>query len=161
MAVSLLTFSATSSEDNGIEKNKMENKMRVSKNNCFDKIIIYNDIDVVLTEATENRIEIKGEVEDVKNVSFYVKKGILYIDSKFHTQKNTAVIYVSVVQLQCIEVNGRSKITSNGFLSSKILNVQVNEESNFELKNHGPIYFKADNEIDLHFERWKGPQQPG
>jgi hypothetical protein len=156
MAVSLLTVNAALFAGNSSVSPVTEYSKVISAKAPFHSIVVNNDIDVVLTEATDNTIEIKGEEADVKKVNHYVKKGVLYIGSKVGSLKNKAVVYVSVNDLQSIEVNGKSTVTSKGFLSSSKLKVFVNGEAKFDLKNQGQMLFESDEEIDLHFEKWNG-----
>jgi Putative auto-transporter adhesin, head GIN domain len=160
MAVSLLTLSAASFAGNGSEKKNTEYSVVVKTKAPFQMIVLNNGVDLVLTESSETRIEIKGEEKDVNNVAHSVKKGILYIGVKNASLKTKAVVYVSMSQLESIEVNGKSKITSNGFLKSSKLKVVVNDEAKFDLKNYGKILFEADDEIDLNFEKSIGQNKP-
>lgn len=151
MAVSLLTITAGGFAGNGFQKRDTEKTMVANLKAPFTSIVVNSDIDVVLTEAADNRIEVKG---DASNVNYFIKKGVLYIGSKQGSLKDKAVIYLSVSSLESIVVNGKSKISSAGFLNSSKLKVTVNAEAKFDLKNYGEILFEADEEIDLHFEKW-------
>lgn len=160
MAVSLLTICNTVFAINAFDKGHTAPPEFVTSITPFQKIIINNGIDLVLYEGTENLIEIKGGQKDVARVNYYIHKGILYIESRQGTLQNKVVVYLSVQQLQGIEVNGKSKISSNGFLNSDKLNLVVNDEAKFELKIRGEIFIESDESIDLHVEQWKGPNQP-
>ncbi len=159
MAVSLLTISFSAFADYNTDKKNTGETKAVTLNASFNTIVVNNDIEIVLTEATGNLFEIKGEEKDINNISYYIKKGTLFIDNKHGSFKNKAVIYLSVSQLQRIEVNGNSKITSNGFLNSHKLKVIVNHEAKFDLKIQGEIFFETADGIYLDIEKWKGPQQ--
>jgi hypothetical protein len=156
MAVSLLTVNAALFAGNSSVTPATEYTKVISTKSPFHSIVVNNDIDVVLTEATDNMIEIKGEEESVKKVSHFIKKGVLYINSKQGSLKGRATVYLSVNDLQSIEVNGKSTISSKGALNSSKLKVVVNGEAKFDLKNQGKMLFEADEEIDLHFEKWIG-----
>jgi hypothetical protein len=107
----------------------------------------------------DQKIEIEGDKNDADKISYYVKKGTLYIDRNFGNSQKNPVVQIAVSQLKSIEVNGRSKIVSSGFLRSGLLKVRVNEESKFDLKNMGEIIFEADNEISLQFEKTIGSKE--
>lgn len=130
----------------------------LAKGVVYEMIVVNNDIDVVLTESTVNEIMVTGEEESVKLVKHHVKKGILTIGSKTGSLKGKATVYISVSGLKKLEVNGKSKIISQGSLNSKCLKVIVNGEAKFDLKNNGQIIFESDEDIDLNFERWIGEQ---
>jgi Putative auto-transporter adhesin, head GIN domain len=159
IAVSLLTVNAALFAGNSSVSPVTEYTKVISAKAPFYSIVVNNDIDVVLTEATDILIEIKGEEEGVKKVSHYIKKGVLYINSKQGSLKGRATVYVSVNGLQSIEVNGKSTISSKGVLNSSKLKVFVNGEARFDLKNYGQLLIEADEEIDLHFEKWIGLQE--
>jgi hypothetical protein len=158
LAVSVLAFTASTFAGT---YNKIISTVLV-KGVVYEMIVVNNDIDVVLTESPVNEIMVTGEEESVSLVKHHVKRGVLTIGSKKGSLKGKATVYISVSGLKKLEVNGKSKVTSQGTLNSKSLKVIVNGEAKFDLKNNGSIIFEADEDIDLNFEKWIGehPQAP-
>jgi hypothetical protein len=142
IAVSLLTLIT------GVGAHPVHNcvhKHVIKAKHSYQTIVINNDIDVVITESALTEIYVSG--------TYFVKKGVLYIQSKNGSLKGKATVHVPVSNLKQIEINGRSTVTSNGTLSSSLLKVLVNGEARFDLKNFGEILFEADEAIDLNFEK--------
>ena len=158
LAVSLIALTANTiaGTDNKIISTVL------AKGVVYEMIVVNNDIDVVLTESPVNEIMVTGEEESVSLVKHHVKRGVLTISSKMGSLKGKATVYISVSGLRKLEVNGKSKIVSQGSLNSKNLKVIVNGEAKFDLKNNGQIIFESDEDIDLNFEKWIGehPQSP-
>jgi Putative auto-transporter adhesin, head GIN domain len=153
MAVSLLSLNANVFADT-VKDNSPSMKSKANKV-AFNKIVVNGDMDIVLTESDFVQVEIKGEQKTGKEVNYYLKKGVLYIDGSKGFGKTKPTVYIHVSHLQSIEVNGESIVSSNGRLASKTLKVVVNGEAKFDLKNYGEILFEAGEEIDLHFKKWK------
>jgi hypothetical protein len=150
IAVSLLTLIT------GVGAHPVHNcvhKHVIKAKHSYQTIVINNDIDVVITESALTEIYVSGGKKDVQSVTYFVKKGVLYIQSKNGSLKGKATVHVPVSNLKQIEINGRSTVTSNGTLSSSLLKVLVNGEARFDLKNFGEILFEADEAIDLNFEK--------
>jgi Putative auto-transporter adhesin, head GIN domain len=153
MAVSLLTVNASLFAGISTVNPGTGHKATAAAKPPFHSIVINNDIDVVLTEATDNMIEVKGAAAGINMVNYYIKKGVLYISSRQGSLKGRATVYLSVNGLKNIEINGSSYLTSNGFLNSRRLNVVVRDEAKFELKNRGEILIEADSDIELHVKK--------
>ncbi|WP_407520193.1 DUF2807 domain-containing protein [Lacibacter sp. MH-610] len=149
IAVSLLSFNITAgagSVDNCMYRHIIKAK------HSFQSIVINNDIDVVLTECPDAEIYVAGDKKDIAAVSYFVKKGILYIQSKSGSLKGKVTVHVPVSHLQLVEINGNSTVTSNGTLSSRLLKVVVNGEAKFDIRSFGKILVEADESIDVNFE---------
>ncbi|HEX4957939.1 MAG TPA: DUF2807 domain-containing protein [Lacibacter sp.] len=150
IAVSLLTFIT------GVNAHPVQHcahKQVIKTKSNYQFIVINNDIDVILTESALTDICISGGKKDIQLVRYYVKNGILFIESKNGSLKGRATVHVSVNNLKQIEINGQSTVISNGTLSSNQLKVVVNGEAKFDLKNIGDILIEADESIDLNFEK--------
>lgn len=148
IAVSLLTFNMA------VQAGTVENCMHrqvIKAKQSFRSIIINNDIDVVLSESAFTEIYVAGSKKDVQNVNYFVRKGILHIQSKSGSLKGKVTVHVPVSQLQLVEINGKSTVTSNGTLSSSLLKVIVNGEARFDIKSFGRILVEADEDIDVNF----------
>lgn len=122
----------------------------------FSKIVVTNDIDVSLTESIDKSIEVSGDEENIRQVEWKIKDGILYLKSKKGSLKGKVHVNLSVSQLKSIDVIGTSYIRSNGGLNSKALKVSINGESYVSIKNTGSIEVNKDGDTDLNVKRWSG-----
>lgn len=149
IAVSLLCFNLVAGAGS-IDNCKY--RYIIKAKHSFASIVINNDIDVVLTECSDAEIYVAGDRKDIATVSYFVKKGILYIQSKGSSLKGKVTVHVPVSHLQLVEINGNSTLTSNGTLNSRLLKVVVNGEAKFDIKSFGKILVEADESIDVNFE---------
>lgn len=108
----------------------------------FDKIVVEDDIDLVLQESTDKLLSISGDEADVQKLDWKIKKNVLYIKSSNGSLKNKVTVKISVNQLKEISIDGESALTSFGYLASPKLFVLVEGDSYVALKNAGTIYLK-------------------
>lgn len=119
----------------------------------YHSIQIEDDIDVVLTESDLAGITVVANDKVKRDVQINVVNGVLKIRSTRKSLKNKAIVYVPVSNLERLEINGNSKVTSAGFLNSPVLKVVINGEAIFEIKNHGEVLFDSDNDTELHISK--------
>ena len=108
----------------------------------FDKIIVEDDIDLVLQESTNKLISISGDEADVQKLDWKIKKNVLYIKSSNGSLKNKVTVKISVNQLKEILIDGETALTSFGYLASPKLSVLVEGDGYVALKNAGAIYVR-------------------
>ena len=150
IAVSLLSI-GTLSYAGDVKK---ETSIVISSKAPFDNIIISGDIDVVLTESSFVQVEVKGDEKAVNGVKHFVKKGTLYLSAAKSAPEAKPTVYIQVSKLLYLEINGKSKVTSNGPLNSSKLKVMINGDVQFRVSNYGDILVESDEDIDLQFEKW-------
>lgn len=133
---------------------KKETSLIVLSKAPFENIVINGDIDIVLTESNNVQIEVKGEEKVVTGVKHFVKKGTLYLFAAKSAPEKKPTVYIQVSNLVYLEINGKSKVTSNGPLNSSKLRVMINGDVKFHVRNYGDILIESDEDIDLQFEKW-------
>jgi hypothetical protein len=124
----------------------------------FHSLEIGHDINVVLTESTDGKIQVTGEEKFTKAVLFDVKNGHMKILSKKGSLKNKVTVYLPVKNLRKLTINGASYVRSNGTLTSKHLQVVLGGEAKIEINNLGDIAFYADEAIDMQIKKWDTKQ---
>lgn len=117
-------------------------------------IEVSDDINVVLTQSTDAKLRITGEVKDNKAVLLDQKNGRVRLLSKKGSLKNRVTVYVPVQNLRKLVINGKSYVRSNGVIASKNLQVTLAGEAKVEINNLGDIVFDADQDIDLQIKKW-------
>ena len=122
----------------------------------FSKIIVEDDIDILLSENTERVIEISGDSKYTENVDWNIKNVVLYLKSKAGSLKNKVQVSVSVSQLTSLSITGNSDVRSEGALNSAQLSVFINGEGHISLKNTGAINVEKANYVDLEVQRVSG-----
>lgn len=152
MAVSLLTITAASFAGTTNESKPAFTKI-ISTKAAFQHIVINGDVDVVLTEKDFVQVDVTGEQKSVEAVSYFVKRGTLYINRRGASKGAKPVVTIAVSDLQSLEINGDGDVTSKGTLHSSKLKLVINGESKFNVRNLGEILIESDSNIDLQFEK--------
>lgn len=119
----------------------------------YHSIKVYNDIDVVLTESNLAGITIVADDKVNKDIKFTIKNGVLNIYSKKGSLKKKAIVYVPVSNLSRLEINGDSHVVSAGFLNTPTLNVYINGESTFNIRNRGDVIIHNSLDIELTMDK--------
>ena len=107
---------------------------------AFSKIVISDDINVILKEDNERIIYINGIDEAIEKVDWKIKDGTLYLKSKHGSLKNKATVSINVKQLEEVYIKGKSTVTSAGYLLSPNLHIFLENDCNIAIKNTGQIY---------------------
>ena len=105
----------------------------------FSKIVIEDDIDVVLHESTDKSLLVEGSKENISNVEWKIKKGVLHLSSKAGSLKDKVLVTLDVKDLKQIEVNGNSEVKSLGNLHSSLLHIYLNGYCLVNILNEGKI----------------------
>ena len=122
----------------------------------FNKIVVYDDIDLQLEESDIKNIALTGKDADVQNIDWKIKDNVLYLQSKKGSLKDKVKVQVTVNQLKEIVVNGRSVVSSNGALLSPKLYVYVQSECYVALKNTGEIHVIEGADTEIKIKTMKG-----
>ena len=115
----------------------------------FSKIVVANDIDILLSESTDRVIEVSGDSKYTRQVEWKIRDGVLYIRSKAGSLKNKVEVSISVNQLSNVTVTGDSNVKSEGALNSKELKIFFDGEGKLSIKNTGAINIEKGDTIDL------------
>ncbi len=117
----------------------------------FTKIVIQDDIDLVIYENATSNIQFDGSTENIAKVEWKIKKGVLYINSKRGSLKNKVMVTIDVKKLSEISIEGNSSVRSLGVLNSNELNVYVKSQSYVALRSTGSINIinTSDSEMDV------------
>ena len=122
----------------------------------FNKIVIEDDIDLVLYENSSRKIELEGSENDRNKVQWVIRKGVLYIRSKAGSLNHKVLVTLDVANLKTIEINGSSIVKSLGELHSPSLRVHVNGECFVSLTNSGEIKVTASEFADYEIRKRVG-----
>ena len=127
----------------------------VDLKNTFNKIIIGENLNVILKNETGNGVSIEGTKAYLDNVNLVVSDGTLFIRSNTFLNKKTGTIYLSVGNLKQIQLENKASVTSSGFLNCKNLTVLVSEDSHASIRSFGQIKILPTNNCELDFERYQ------
>ena len=105
----------------------------------FSKIVVEDNIDLVLYENSTTNIQFDGNQEDIANIEWKVKKGVLYLSSKNGQLKNKVIVTIDVAALSEITLQGQSSVRSLGNLNSPELNVFMKGGCFAAIRNTGAI----------------------
>ncbi len=134
-----LLFTAGSATFASTEGTKKYNTEQSSYSESFTKIVIEDDIDVVLYENGTTNIQFDGNARNISRIEWVVKKGVLYLRSKNGSLKDKVLVTIDVNALENIVIEGDSKVRSLGILSSEELNVHLSTSSYVAIRSLGKI----------------------
>ena len=127
----------------------------------FNRIVVYDDIDLQLEESDTKNIALTGKDADVQNIDWKIKDNVLYLQSKKGSLKDMVKAQVTVDQLKEIVVKGQSVVSSNGALLSPRLDVYVHSDCYVALKNTGEIHVIEGAETEVNVKTLKGDVRLG
>lgn len=125
----------------------------------ISRLIVSDDINVILKDGPEGEITISGDKRLVSRVTYYSVNGVLIIKSKKGSLRNKVTVTVPVHNLQFLEVNDNCCVFTKGSIQSTMLNVKMKGEGRIDLKTIGQMVVEADRDIDLIFDRFENRQQ--
>ncbi len=105
----------------------------------FNKIVVEDNIDLVIYENSTTNIQFDGTKADIANVEWKVKKGVLYLSSKKGHFKNKVIVTIDVAKLYEVTLLGQSSIRSLGNLDTPELNVYLRAGCFAAIRNTGSI----------------------
>jgi hypothetical protein len=117
----------------------------------FSKIVVEDDIDLVIYENASTNIQFDGKKEDIANVEWKVKNGTLYIKSRNGSLKNKVIVTIDVAGLSEISLEGHSSVRSLGNLNSPKLNVFMKSGCFVSIKNYGAIAIINTDDTEMNF----------
>ncbi|MEO6670047.1 MAG: DUF2807 domain-containing protein [Ferruginibacter sp.] len=116
---------------------------------AFSKIVVEDNIDLVLYENATTNIQFDGNQKDIASIEWKVKKGVLYISSKNGPLKNKVIVTIDVAALSDITLEGQSSVRSLGNLNSPELNVFMKGGCFAAIRNTGAINVINTDDTDM------------
>ena len=89
----------------------------------FYGLIINSDANIILTQGEHNSVRLEGNKKELKKVKTQVENGALVISGENVKPLN---IYISVEEINLIEINGSARVFASGSINSDILLLKVN-----------------------------------
>ena len=115
----------------------------------FDKIVVEDDIDLVLYEQTTPQVMIDGNDNNSSKVKWAIKGSTLHISSSNGSLKGKVLVTVAVNQLTDITVLGNSSVRSLGSLKSPSIQVNMSGDGMVSIQSEGRIYVHNTEGIEL------------
>ena len=113
--------------------------VQVTRTQAFNKIVVEDDIDLVIYENKTENMQFDGNKTDIAKVEWKIRNGVLYIRSKQGSLRNKVLVTLDVTNLTKIEIVGNSNVRSLGALNSPLLQVYISGESHLSIRNQGGI----------------------
>jgi Putative auto-transporter adhesin, head GIN domain len=135
IATVLSFFNATAAPEDPVKNNTV----KVSVTESFNRIVVRDNVDVVLVEMSSPEVSIQGKARQCDDVKLEVKEGVLTISSRRPAVMKQAVVYVPVQQIESITVKGYSDVKSAGTLRSAKLHIRIEGECHVNVVNSGPV----------------------
>jgi hypothetical protein len=96
----------------------------------FYGLIVNTNANVILIQGDKASVKIEGKKKDVDNIQVSVHNGSLIIDG---TNNIPVTIYVTVEELNRVEVNGLARVYSSQVINSDVLFLKVNGNGSIKL----------------------------
>lgn len=122
----------------------------------FNKIVVADDIDLVIYENATTNIQFDGSKENIAKVEWKIKKGTLYLSSKSGSLKGKVIVTIDVASLREITLSGISSVRSLGYLNSPELNVYIKGGCFAAIRNTGSINVVNTDETEMNVIERKG-----
>tara|TARA_R110002049_G_scaffold258761_4_gene434545 strand:+ start:840 stop:1553 length:714 start_codon:yes stop_codon:yes gene_type:complete len=86
----------------------------------FSKVEVYGNVDVYISEASEQKVKVVGNENIINELNFLTKNGVLYFShgSSFDL-KNRIVVYIQIPKIEGLKAGGSTDIIGEGLLSIK------------------------------------------
>lgn len=96
----------------------------------FYGIIVNTNANVIITQSDESGVQIAGTSSAINNVKTEVVNGALVINGQ---SGRSVDIYITVEDLNLIEVNGSARILGNGTFNTDIVLLKVNGSGSIKM----------------------------
>ena len=121
---------------------------------AFQKIVVDKNFHIVLMQNPERSfITISGDEKNVQNVEMNIAGDQLLITSKKNANTENIVIYVPVKNLSLLQLATGASVSGDGALKFDDLKVEVNNESQVNLRVIGKITVQPAYGCELVFEK--------
>lgn len=126
----------------------------------FHKIIIRDDVNVLLLEDPSGEISMEGNSKWIASLRFEVKDGVLDVSCTKRGKKRLTV-FIPVQQLKEVVVKGTSRVASIGVLNSARIHVQIEGDCLVNIVNWGRITVDHDRDHEFEYVRKQRIDIPG
>lgn len=116
-----------------------DNTVQVVLAASFHRMVVCNNVNVVLVEEASQQVSVKGKAKWCEAVKLEVKDGVLTVSSSRSSSMKQATVYIPVQQLESITVKGYSDIESKGALHSHTLNIYIEGDCRVSVLNDGLV----------------------
>ena len=123
LIATLLACSATKAESN-----ELISDLRTPGN--FYGLVLNTNANVILTQGTETALRVEGDLRLIKSIRTEVLNGALVISG---TNNRPVTVYVTMEEINLIEINGAGKVFSSQPVNSDMLLLKVNGTGSIKL----------------------------
>ena len=139
LLVSVFSFSAFAQENAGVDKTVKT----IHFNEAFTSVSIDDDVNVILTEGSSDKVVIDGDVIAT------VIDGHLYLAARNPRLASGLKIYVPSSLVTQVYVNGNGSLTSGDVLSNPKMKVYLTSEARINLRSLGAVTIETVDDIQF------------
>ncbi len=110
------------------ESNELISDIRTPGN--FYGLVLNTNANVILTQGTESALRVEGDLRLIKSIRTEVLNGALVISG---TNNRPVTVYVTMEEINLIEINGAGKVFSSQPVNSDMLLLKVNGTGSIKL----------------------------
>ncbi len=153
---SVISLGAFAGENPADVKAKSYRSQHFNYGLSFTKIVVEDDIDLVIYENASTNLQFDGKKEDIAKIEWKVKNGTLYLRSKGGSMKNKVIATIDVAALTEIALQGESSVRTLGELSSPKLNVYLKGGCFISIKNYGEVNIINTEDVEMNVTQRSG-----
>lgn len=127
LAASMISIAACASPANAEAANE---KMNTNVLEDFYGLVLDAPANVILEQGEQSTIRFEGVEKDVNHTDVKIENGNLVISG---SNSNPVTIYITVKEINLIEINGNSRLYSSEVINSDLLLLKVNGSGSIRL----------------------------
>ncbi len=127
LAAFMISLAACAYSANGEAANE---KLNTNILDDFYGLIVNIPANVIIEQGEHSTIRFEGSAKDLKHTSATIENGNLVISG---TNSNPVTIYITIKEINLIEVNGNSRLYSPTVINSDLLLLKVNGSGSIRL----------------------------
>ncbi|TAH39203.1 MAG: hypothetical protein EYC69_13515 [Bacteroidetes bacterium] len=127
LAAFMFSLAACAYSANGEAANE---KLSTNLVDDFYGLIVNTPANVIIEQGEQQTIRFEGASKDLKQTNVKIENGNLVISG---TNSNPVTIYITIKEINLIEVNGNSRLYSSAVINSDLLLLKVNGSGSIRL----------------------------
>jgi len=111
----------------------------MNSSQAFENVEVTGDVIVVLTNAQNNDIKMKGNSRDIEMVTMMETDNKLEINAERKKTVSKLIVYLPVSKMHSLKISGDTKVFSSGDIVVDDLEIKVEGDSMVKVYYHGKL----------------------
>lgn len=123
----------------------------VNGKDAIRSIVVNSPVTLVLTNDKRNQIEILGAEKNTSVIQIRQENGRIIIEGSYSGKYKNVQVLVPASFVQHIELNSNAKVVSRDLLHNEKIQLTLNNEAQFNIRNTGRVEVVASPDIELEY----------